>query len=330
MASIHKHGSNWRCQVRKEGYPTQSRTFGTKAEAQQWGREVESQMARQQFIGSVSGQTMTVREMLQRYLDEVSITKASHKTDVSRVKPLYAAIGDYRVHTLTSINIAQYKAKRLLSVGPQTVIHELNLLNRAYSVAASEWGVVLPSGIPKTKRPSMPKGRDIRVPGEAVNRLVAASESPELRVIIRLAVETAMRRSEITGIRWEHVNLVRRSVYLPKTKTDQPRTVPLSSVALRLLKDMAGAKAGPVREGRAEERVFSLAPDSVTQGFKRAAVRTHMGEINFHDLRHEATSRLFEKGLNVIEVARITGHKTLAMLNRYTHLDVSTLLQKLD
>jgi integrase len=77
-------------------------------------------------------------------------------------------------------------------------------------------------------------------------------------------------------------------------------------------------------------KVFSLAPDSVTQGFKRAAVRSRMGEINFHDLRHEATSRLFEKGLNIIEVARITGHKTLAMLDRYTHLDVSLLVQKLD
>nr|WP_198980096.1 site-specific integrase [Herbaspirillum sp. ASV7] len=320
MASIYKHGSNWRCQVRIEGFPTQSRTFTIKAEAQAWGREVESQMARQQFAGSTSGQTLTIREMLERYLEEVSVTKASNKADVSRSQHLYAALGDYRVHTLTSIVLAQYKAKRLLSVGPQSVIHELNLLHRAYKTAAEEWGVVLPNGIPRTKRPSMPKGRDMRVPPEDVDRLVAATESPELKVIIRFAVETAMRRGEIVGIRWEHVNLQRRSVYLPETKTDQPRTVPLSTVALELLEGM-----GPEDVGK----VFSLAPDSVTQAFKRAAVRARMVEVNFHDLRHEATSRLFEKGLNVIEVARITGHKTLAMLDRYTHLDVSKLVQKL-
>lgn len=320
MASIYKHGSNWRCQVRIEGFPTQSRTFTIKSEAQAWGREVESQMARQQFAGSTSGQTMTIREMLERYLEDVSVTKASNKADVSRSQHLYSALGDYRVHTLTSIILAQYKAKRLLSVGPQSVIHELNLLHRAYKTAAEEWGVVLPNGIPRTKRPSMPKGRDIRVPSEDVDRLVAATESPELKVIIRFAVETAMRRSEIVGIRWEHVNLQRRSVYLPETKTDQPRTVPLSTVALELLESMGPEDAG---------KVFSLAPDSVTQAFKRAAVRARMGDVNFHDLRHEATSRLFEKGLNVIEVARITGHKTLAMLDRYTHLDVSELIKKL-
>ncbi|AKN66330.1 hypothetical protein RC55_15085 [Herbaspirillum seropedicae] len=103
MVSIYKNGSNWRCQVRIEGFPTQSRTFTIKAEDQAWGREVESQMARQQFVGSTSGQTMTVREILKRYLEEVSVSKASHKADVSRSQHLYGALGDYRVHTLTDL-----------------------------------------------------------------------------------------------------------------------------------------------------------------------------------------------------------------------------------
>lgn len=284
MATISQYRGRWKAQVRIQGYPQQTKTFDTRAEAQAWGREVESQMARHQFAGSTSGQTMTIREMLGRYLEEVSVTKASHKADVSRSQHLHSALGEYRVHTLTSIILAQYKAKRLLSVGPQSVIHELNLLHRAYKTAAEEWGVVLPNGIPRTKRPSMPKGRDMRVPPEDVDRLVAVTESPELKVIIRFAAETAMRRGEIVGIRWEHVNLQRRSVYLPETKTDQPRTVPLSSVALDLLESMGPEDAG---------KVFSLAPDSVTQAFKRAAVRARMGEVNFHDLRHEFSQHLW-------------------------------------
>ncbi|WP_079214533.1 site-specific integrase [Herbaspirillum robiniae] len=321
MATISKYRGKWKAQVRKQGFPSQTRTFEAKSDAQIWAREIESQMTKQQFAGSTSGQTMTVREMLQRYLDEISISKASHKTDISRVKPLYAALGEYRVHTLSSLAVSQYKATRLLSVGPQTVIHELNLLHRAYVIANSDWGLVLPNGIPKTRRPPMPKGREMRVPSEAINRLVAFTESQELKIIIRFAVETGMRRSEITGIRWEHVNMERRSVYLPETKTNRPRTVPLSTMAQQLLEGLLPA----MEEGK----VFSLAPDSVSQGFKRAAKRANLTGLNFHDLRHEATSRLFERGLNVIEVARITGHKTLSMLDRYTHLDVAYLVDKL-
>lgn len=150
--------------------------------------------------------------------------------------------------------------------------------------AAEESSVVLPNGIPRTKRPSMPKGWDMRVAPEDVDGQVAATESPELKVIIRFAVETAMRRSEIVCIRWEHFNLQRRSVYLPETKTDQPWTVPLSTVALELLDGMRPVDA---------VTVFSLAPDSVTQAFKRAAVRARMGAINFHDLRHEFSQHVF-------------------------------------
>jgi len=321
MATLQKRGDKWRCIVRIKGYPQQTKTFSSRAEAEVWGREVESRMACGEFVAAASRRRITVQEMLQRYLDEVSITKASHKADISRAKPLVAAFGKLYAHVITSPDLSRYKAKRLLSVSPQTVLHELNLLHRSYRIAAEEWGLVFPNGIPRTRRPSIPSSRGQRVPAEDVDRLVAATESQEMKVIIRFAVETAMRRGEIVGIRWEHVNLQRRSVYLPETKTDQPRTVPLSTVALELLESM-----GPEDTGK----VFTLAPDSVTQAFKRAAVRARMGEVNFHDLRHEATSRLFEKGLNVIEVARITGHKTLAMLDRYTHLDVSKLVQKLD
>lgn len=321
MASIHKHGSNWRCQVRKEGYPAQSKTFNSKVKAVAWGNEVESQMSRQVFLGSTTAQTMTIGKMLERYLREESSKKASHKADISRSQHLYAALGEYRVHTLASIRLAQYKADRLVHVSAQSVVHELNLLHRAYAVAVNEWGIILPNGIPRTKRPSLPKGRDKRVTPQQLAAIIANTESHELGTVIRLAVETAMRRSELLGIQWENINLPRRSVYLPHTKTNTPRTVPLSSHALSLLQEIGPPGSGPV---------FSLAPDSVTQGFKRAAVRAGLGTLTFHDLRHEATSRLFEKGLHVIEVARITGHKTLAMLDRYTHLDVSQLIRKLD
>ena len=159
------------------------------------------------------------------------------------------------------------------------------------------------------------------MPGE-IDRILAASESAELQAVVTIAVETAMRRSELAALRWENVDLKKRVAHLPKTKTDVPRSVPLSTAAIRALKLLSPAKEG---------RVFSLQAESMSQAFERACLphRANVANLRFHDLRHEATSRLFEKGLNVMEVAAITGHKTLEMLKRYTHLRAEDLARKL-
>jgi integrase len=320
MAGIWQYRGKWKCQVRKEGFPSQSKTFETKAEAAAWGKEVESRMDRGAFAGSTSKQSLTVAEMLTRYLAEESTKKAYSAADKSRVKPLVAALGAYHVHKLACTHLAQYKRDRLALKSPQTVTHELNLLHRAYVIASTEWGIILPSGVPKTSRPRLPRGRGTRIRPNEIDLIVQATESEQLKLIVPLAVETAMRRSELLSIRWEHVDLDRRSIYLDKTKNGLSRTVPLSPRALRVLQDMACGGDGPV---------FTLAASSVSQAFQRAIDRAGLKAVRFHDLRHEATSRLSERGLNVIEVARITGHVTLSMLDRYTHLDVQGLVAKL-
>jgi integrase len=320
MAGIWQYRGKWKCQVRKEGFPSLSKTFTRKADAIAWGNEVEAQMHKGIITRTTTDQTLTVREMLARYLKEESIHKASHASDRGRSKPLCDALGAFRVHTLTSQRIAEYKRDRLLYVGPQTVIHELNLLHRAYVIAVQEWGIVLPEGIPRTKRPPLSRGRDRRVSEKEISMILLATGSAELGTIVRLAVETAMRRGELMAMRWEHVDLDRRTVYLPETKTDTPRTVPLSSKAMALLQSLRPGDSGPV---------FNMGKDAATRAFCRAVQRAGLHDLRFHDLRHEATSRLFERGLNVIEVARVTGHKTLSMLNRYTHLDVAHIAAKL-
>jgi integrase len=320
MAGIWQYRGKWKCQVRKEGFPSQSKTFETKTEAVAWGAEVESQMNRGMFAGSTSKQSMTIHDMLERYLAEESPRKAYSAADLSRAKPLTTALGAYHVHKLAHVDLATYKRDRLALRSPQTVTHELNLLHRAYVIASTEWGIVLPNGIPKTSRPSLPRGRGTRIRPSQIELILQATGSEQLKRIVPLAVETAMRRSELLSIRWENVDLDRRSIYLEKTKNGLSRTVPLSPKALQVLKGMEQGATGPL---------FTLAGSSVSQAFQRAVERAGMQTVRFHDLRHEATSRLFERGLNVIEVARITGHLTLAMLDRYTHLDVEGLVQKL-
>ena len=209
-------------------------------------------------------------------------------------------------------------------VGPQSVIHELNLLNRVLKTASMEWGISLPGGLPtaQVRKPIKPRGRDRRVSETEIATIFGATESPELRTIITIAVETGMRRNELASLTWDAIDLKKQTAHLPKTKTDVPRTVPLSKTAIRALKAFGIKKSGPV---------FELRPESMSQAFERACEphRANITGVRFHDLRHEATSRLFEKGLNVMEVAAITGHKTLDMLKRYTHLKAEDLAKKL-
>ncbi|MES2742312.1 MAG: site-specific integrase [Pseudomonadota bacterium] len=149
-----------------------------------------------------------------------------------------------------------------------------------------------------------------------------ATESPELSTIIKVVVETGMRRNELASLTWDEIDLKKQTAHLPKTKTDVPRTVPLSKAAIKALREFGAKKNG---------QVFELQAESMSQAFERACEphRADIAGVRFHDLRHEATSRLFEKGLNVMEVAAITGHKTLDMLKRYTHLRAEDLPKKL-
>jgi integrase len=325
MATIRKRGEGqYHVQIRKRGYPTQTKTFTKEADARRWATIIESEMERGVFVSRNEAEATLVSEVLTRYADEVLPTKRSEQSDKSRIKTLVDTFGPYRLASLTSSQVAKFRDHRLNTVGPQSVIHEINLLNRVLKTATMEWGIAMPNGLPtaQVRKPTKPRGRDRRVSQAEIVKILNATESTELQTIVTLAVETGMRRNEIASLLWEHVNLAKQTAHLPKTKTDVPRTVPLSKAAVTALKTF-GAKT--------EGRVFSLRGESMSQAFERACEshRANIQGIRFHDLRHEATSRLFEKGLNVMEVAAITGHKTLDMLKRYTHLRAEDLAKKL-
>lgn len=130
-----------------------------------------------------------------------------------------------------------------------------------------------------------------------------------------------MRRGEIAMMRWEHVDLKKRYVHLPKTKNGEARSVPLSPAALDILKGIPRQIKGDV---------FLLHPDTISKWFRAAADEADLKDLRFHDLRHEATSRLFENtDLDFMEVKGITGHKSLQMLSRYSHLRAHKLADRL-
>lgn len=132
-----------------------------------------------------------------------------------------------------------------------------------------------------------------------------------------------MRRGELLGLRWEHVHLAKRIVHLPVTKNGECRDVPLSHRATSTLTILLTCKQPDA------ELVFPMSANSVRLAFERLRTRAKMPDFHFHDLRHEAITRLFERGLSIAEVSAISGHRELRMFQRYTHLRAIDLVSRL-
>lgn len=340
----------WQVRIRKRGFPAQVKTFRTRSEAEAWATVTESEMVRGVWQNRTEAERTTVADLLDRYAEEVLPSLKGGARELSRVHVLREALGKYSLVALSSAAIAQYRDMRLASdsrrggkISAQTVKHEISLLHRALKKGAQEWGMILPAGLPTAlvKMPKLPKARDRRLVGDEEARLLrecAKAQNPWLLPVVRFAIETAMRAGEIlqtkgttdeetgdrpiqtTGLLWKHVDLQKRTAHLPETKNGTARTVPLSSVAVEVLRSLPRSMDG---------RVFGTTYEAVHLSFVRACKRADIEDLRFHDLRHEATSRLFEKGFNPMEVSSITGHKTLQMLKRYTHLRAEDLAKRL-
>ncbi len=336
MATItkRKQGS-WQAKVRRKGYPAQCRTFTSRADAARWATALEAELARGVFVDAREAERMTVRKALQQFRAEVVPLRRGQTSDPYRIATLDRHLGSYALAHLRPQDVAAYRDKRLREVGPQAVLHELKLLNRIYTWLAQEKGVQLPARPPTARiaKPKPPRGRERRVSQNEIDAIVRETESAELGPIVKLAVATAMRRGEIVGLRWENINVERRIALLPMTKNGEPRCVPLSPEAIAVFVQLPRRAGGPVfsMTGRAVHKAFQRA---VERARKHALAVTQdeafLAGLHFHDLRHEATSRLFERGdLNLMEVALITGHKDLRMLQRYTHLRPEAIATKL-
>jgi len=329
MATFEKRGPyQIRAKVRKLGHKTITKTFNNMADAKVWARQVEADMDRGAFIPSTTAQRTTVRAALERYSKEVFPRLAQGgQCEVSRARRLIDALGELSLTALDSSHVAAYRDRRLQTgAAPQSVKHDIGLLGRVLKHCVIDWGIPLTHGIvtSQVRKPTLPSGRDRRLVDDEEMRVLDAarkSKSKEIGSIIIIALETAARRGEIAAMTWEHLNLTRRTWHIPHTKNGTPRTVPLSSRAVEVLQAIPRRIDGGVW-------VLQRA-DGITQAFDRICQQAGIIGLNFHDLRHEATSRFFEKGLNIMEVASITGHKDLQMLKRYTHLRAEDLAAKL-
>lgn len=319
MATFTKRNSGWYVQVRRKGHKTIGRTFDSKSEGERWALSIESDMGVGKYVDTRESMSTTLLECLDRYASEVVPHKKGADRDMYRVNMWRKdSLASKSIGAVRQVDVAKWRDARIASgMAPSTVTKDLALLSHVFTIAAKEWGFPVTNPVLSIRKPKVSNSRDRRLQHNE-EELLLANSSPELQAFITIAIETAMRRSELAGLKR---NWIKGQVaYLPDTKNGTPRAVPLSTKALEAIASLLK---------KDDEKLFQFEAEAYTRGFQRACEAAGIEDLVLHDLRHEATSRLFEKGLDVMQVKSITGHKSLQMLSRYTHLKANELAKLL-
>jgi integrase len=331
MASIVKSPGGWRVQISIKG-KRESATFTTKAQAQAWAAMRETDLRSERTAGIVVGKTCS--NAFERYEKEVSRTKRGSKWEAQRLATIAdmtvdgVRIGDIKLSELTSDFLGKWRDSRLKTVVGSTINRDLNLLSHVFSTATREWKWMAASPTTNVRRPSNPSPRDRLISLDEIDRITFSlgfdgsrveTKSQAVAVAFLFAIETAMRAGEICGLMPE--DIVGRVANLPITKNGTKRDVPLSTRALELLDVLPKVKKG--------EPLFGLNSVSLDGLFRKARDKSMIEKLTFHDTRHEAITRLAKK-LNVLELARMVGHRDLRMLQIYYNETAAQLAERLD
>ncbi len=323
MATFRKRGDKWQARVQRSGQSSLAKSFNTKAEAVKWARHTESQLD----LGTLAPKKAMppLIRIVDRYLAEVTPTKKGAAQELNRGRQIArTSLGSMQLDKITSEVVSKYRDGRLRDVSNNTVRLELAFISVVFEQCAKEWGYKVSNPVKQIRIPKPGKPRQRRLgPGEeeALLAACAASSATYLHSLVVLAIETGMRFGELVSITWDNVDLKARTIHLPDTKNGHPRTVPLSMRALEALNSLSSSDG---------MKVFAQHRGTIRVAFGAALKRSGVGsDLRFHDLRHEAVTRLFEKGLNPIEVGMISGHRSMSMLQRYTHMRPEGLLARL-
>lgn len=331
MATFRKRYDRWQVRIQRAGLSTPiARTFELRKDAELWAREVERQLDLGAFQNHQPASFSSLGELLTKYSKEITPNKRGAEVEKSRINRMLKdkKLSGLSVNTSLSVGLSQWRDARLKGVSGSTINRELNIISHAINLARKEWGLLNKlqhNPVELLQRPKNNKARERRLElgeYELLLKAAKASRNAYLHDVIVLAVETGMRQGEIVGIKRQHINEHDQTLTIPETKNGDVRVIPLSDKAFAILSDSAFLR---VLDG--------VTVRAVQQSFERCLMRARKAapklfkDLRFHDLRHEAISRLFEKGLNQFQVAAISGHKTLQMLKRYTHIRAADLVR---
>ena len=315
MAYIRKRLGKWQCVIRVKGKPPTTKTFLIKKDAKLWGKKTELHFFREDNDIQKSDYPL-FKECLERYRDEVVIRKRSRIMETKLISYLLKeSFVNYKLNFVDSRVIALYRDRALNTLKSSSVRRRLAIVSHMYTIVKKEWGYKLENPVLNIRKPKSPEPRNRRFTNDELTKLIKGNRaSPKLRLIIQIALETAMRQGEILRVKPEDIN--GNTLFIPIAKT-KPRTIPLTLKAMSLLNNA--------------ELPFNITGNALSKQFKKLCDYYGIEDAHFHDLRKQSlTNFMLDKKLSVAETMMIAGHSDPRMLLRtYNNLKVEDVAKKL-
>lgn len=337
MASIINRDGRWRALVRKGGI-IKCATFGTLSQAKAWAENVEREVDQLKATGIVSAKTMTIKDLIDRYCDELYPIKRWGRSKEQDLDRLRRDLGHLKAAGLTAAHLTHYFTKRRAEGAGGVVIGQhIGLLRAVLKTARGLWHLDVPVQAAESARAALAEAgmvhkgdtRDRRVTGAEIKKLMTYFRKKDTDLpmvdILQFCVASAMRISEACRLEWADLDAQKKTILVrdrkhPKDKWGNDQRVPLL--------DATGYDAFAIvmRQKRTPSpQIFPVNPQTVGTYFSRAVAELKLGDLHLHDLRHEGISRLFEAGYRIEQVALVSGHRDWAMLRRYTHVRAEDL-----
>lgn len=329
--------TSFQLRVRRKGVPEQHITFDTFEAAEQARLHIEAQLSVSVVRDYSIATKTTLRDLLERYLEQVVPSHKGASIARTRIRRLLReeAFVDKKLAALTTEDLQDFITDRLTEVAPATVDRELDMISQTLRYADDVWKIAsVESPFKGLRRPKYFNERDRRLaPSEekALLEAARADENPYVEPDIVLALETAMRRSELLSLTVADINFELRYAFLRDTKNGRSRKVPLSTRAIQVVRALL-ALQNLTKDDDSGIPLFPLTPNALKKAFfERVIPKSKVVDFHFHDLRHEAISRLAESGrFGLLELQSISGHRDIRMLQRYAHLCAGNLAVKMD
>jgi integrase len=316
----------WRVRVRRANGPWLTKSFRRKQDAEEWARSIEHKLDVGEHVPSSEARRRTLGDAIDRFLT-VTLPQSKHQKNTAEQTRILTwwkgELGDRPLVAITPSVIAEVRdrlatepARRGKPRSGATINRRITALSAVMRVAVKEYGWLAKNPIPNVTRMPDSKGRERFLSDPERKALLAACEAspcPALSPLVRLALATGARKGELLGLLWRDVSLPHRRVTFRDTKNNDTRTVPLAAPAVEALQAWRKVRL-PVAE------VFPIPAPTIDKAWQAARAEAGLPDVRFHDLRHSAASYLAMSGASLMDIAAILGHKTLAMVKRYSHL----------
>ena len=328
--------TTYRVQIRVKGRPQEAASFDRLTDAKRWATQTEAAIRESRYFHSTDGKGKTLADAIDRYSRDILPDLKDQNPRRVHLKWWRSKIGATSISDITpalltecrdTLKATPYKSGRTEKPRTDATVNRyLASLSPVMKAASDDWGWITDNPCRKVRRGKESRGRTRFLSTDERDRLLKAcdqaTDTPELKTLVLLALITGGRRGELSGLRWRDVDLKRKRIIFEDTKNGETRTAPLAGPALEAMQEWAKIRPldsnAHVFQGRTEKTKGK--PLDFQRAWLTALKRAELTDFRFHDLRHTAASYLAMNGAGLREIADILGHKTLAMVQRYSHL----------